>query len=208
MRALALNVPDRIINGYFSVSDPASDQYGWSTLGAASVTGGTGVLTEHESFTSRFSQTFTIPAGATGLRFTIQSLTFGDDPSGPPDAFEVALLDAHTGQSVLGTAQGLALTDALLNIQASGQTFVGSAVTVPGLGSSGDTLPWNAPVTVQIDLTGVTAGTTATLYFDLLGFGARNSTVIIDNVCAAGRRAVRRVCSSTRRSTQARRGMA
>ena len=48
-----------------------------------------------------------------GKRFTINGAQFGLDASAPPDAFEVAILDALTGQPVAGRAP-LAGTDALL----------------------------------------------------------------------------------------------
>ncbi len=169
-------------NGSFTVDDPLNSAYGWNTLGGAGVQNGTAVLTEDARFTSRFSQTFDIPAGAISLQFTIQSAAFDDDLSGPPDAFEVALLNDQTGQSLIGTAQGLSLTDALLNIQADRTTYFGGRVTVTGAPTSGALGDYTQPQTVVVDLSGITAHTTATLYFDLLGFGATSSQVVIDDV--------------------------
>jgi hypothetical protein len=148
----------------------------------ANVENGTGVLNEDARFTSRFSQTFDIPAGAISLQFTIHSAAFGVDPSGPPDAFEAALLNDVTGQSLVGAAQGLSLTDAFLNIQSDAATYFGSRVTVGGASASGALGDYSQPQTVVVDLTGITANTTATLYFDLLGFGGMGSQVVIDDV--------------------------
>ncbi|MEE8450389.1 MAG: hypothetical protein V3R99_00690, partial [Thermoguttaceae bacterium] len=81
-----------------------------------------------------------------------------------------------------GPVTGLPDTDALLNIQQNGQLYFGSEVLDPGVDASGDiagiTLPW----TVEVDLHGVAAGSEVTLYFDLLGFGEIDSSVVIDNV--------------------------
>ncbi len=173
-------------NGTFSVADPVNSGFGWSTKGNAEVVGGTGVLTEDDRFNSRFSQSFTIPRGATSLSFTILSAAFADDPNGPPDAFEVALIDAHTGQSLVGMAQGLSLTDALLNSLAVGTSRFATTVTVGGSSTSGGVRQFGQPVTVVIDLTGITTDTDATIFFDLLGFGAQGSSVVIDDVQLQG----------------------
>ena len=57
-----------------------------------------------------------------------------------------------------------------------------SAVIFQGL--AGSTLPdeLTAPIRVIISLEGLNPGQAASLYFDLLGFGALNSRVVIDNV--------------------------
>src|SRR5205823_2116170 len=68
--ACQLNVPDHVVNGTFDVSDPASDQFGWHTMGSVAVVGGAGVLIEDSTYNSRLSQTFLVPAGATSLLFT------------------------------------------------------------------------------------------------------------------------------------------
>jgi hypothetical protein len=57
----------------------------------------------------------------------------------------------------------------LLNIQANGTIHKSDKVTITALGN-------NSSI-VTIDLTQVTPTTQATLYFNLLGFGARTSTV-------------------------------
>src|SRR6476620_9794360 len=101
---------------------------------------------------------------------------------GPPDAFEVALLDANTMGSLVGTAAGLSNTDALLNVQANGDVFFGPQATVSGASVSGQKLTGSFPLTVTVGLGGVAPGTMATLYFDLLGFGVTDSSVQLDDV--------------------------
>ena len=82
--------------------------------------------------------------------------------SAPDDAFEVALIDANTGLSLLG-GTGLTRSDALLNLQANGTEYRASAVT--------STLNADGSRTYLVDLAGVAAGTLASLSFDLIGFG-------------------------------------
>jgi PKD repeat protein len=69
-----------------------------------------------------------------------------------------------------------------LNLQHNGTAYFSSAVQLVGATHSGDTLNLNAPRTVQVDLSGVAPGTVVTLYLDLLGFGSRDSHVILDDV--------------------------
>lgn len=174
-----------IVNGEFTVGDPASPQFDWTTRGAATVENGELVLREDDRVFSGVSQAFLIPAGARALRFTITSASFGENGSAPPDAFEVALLDAATLQALAGLVP-LSLSDSLLNIQSSHRMVRSSAVTVSGLATGGDTLPLDGLVTIDIDLTGIAAGTAARVYFDLLGFGPANSRVSIDHVTLIG----------------------
>jgi len=166
------------LNGDFAVSDPASLDFGWSTRGTVSINNGVATLRENATELTRLSQTFIVPAGAISLRITFNDVALIGD-NGPPDAFEVALLDADTLTTLIGTATGLNQTDAFLNIQRNGQIYFGSQVTVPGMGSSGGMRSLTGPMTITIDLTGIAAGTEATLFFDLLGFAPLGSRVEI-----------------------------
>ncbi|RUY54594.1 tandem-95 repeat protein, partial [Mesorhizobium sp. M7A.F.Ca.CA.001.13.2.1] len=165
-----------IINGSFGVSD--ANTSGWIVTGGAGI--GSGVLTLNESDRSgaRASQEFSIPQNALALRFTIKGARFGDRSQGPGDAFEFALIGSD-GKPI--AADGLSKTDAALNIQSDGTVFASSRIRLTGLDQNGK-LPPDAPVTVEFDLTGIPAGTPLKLYFDLLGFGALGSQVIIDDV--------------------------
>ena len=91
---------------------------------------GVGVLEEGERFLAGLSQTFVIPQGAGTLRFTLDVVHLGADASNPLDAFEVALLDAASGVSLVGVAQGLSDTDSVLNIQAGGGAYFSDRVYV------------------------------------------------------------------------------
>ncbi|WP_396134999.1 PKD domain-containing protein [Chamaesiphon sp. OTE_8_metabat_110] len=148
----------------------------WNTLGATNIINGTATLTEQSQKLSELTQAFIIPTGAKTLQFTIidNHLVTGDTTKTANDAFEVALLDTNTFNPLAGTSIGLNHTDSLLNIQANGTIHKSDKVTITTLGN-------NSSI-VTIDLTQVTPTTQATLYFNLLGFGARTSTVTIDDV--------------------------
>ncbi len=171
-----------LTNPAFMVTDPAAPQFGWETRGAVSVQDGAALLQEDDHVLTRLAQTFTIPQGAKSLRFTIvRSGLTARDPLQPPDAFEVALLDSSTSESLIGTATGLSDTDSILNLQPTGEVFFSPKVRVPGA-TSGQVASLQLPLTVEVDLRGLAAGTRATLSFDLLGFSPLGSSVAIDNV--------------------------
>jgi PKD domain/Bacterial Ig domain len=148
----------------------------WNTAGATNIINGTATLTEQSQKLSELTQAFIIPTGAKTLQFTIKDnhLIPGDTTKTANDAFEVALLDSNSFNSLAGTSIGLNHTDSLLNIQANGTIHKSDKVTITALGN-------NSSI-VTIDLTQITPSTQATLYFNLLGFGARTSTVTIDDV--------------------------
>jgi hypothetical protein len=159
-----------ITNGNFTTATT------WNTAGATNILNGSATLTEQSQKLSELTQAFIIPTGAKTLQFTIKDnhLIPGDTTKTANDAFEVALLDTNTFTPLAGTSQGLTDTDSLLNIQANGTIHKSDKVTITALGN-------NSSI-VTIDLTQITPTTQATLYFNLLGFGARTSTVTIDDV--------------------------
>jgi DNA/RNA endonuclease G (NUC1) len=159
-----------ITNGDFTTSTT------WNTAGATNIINGTATLTEQSQKLSELTQAFIIPTGAKTLQFIIlnNNLITGDTTKTANDAFEVALLDTNTFNPLAGTSIGLNHTDSLLNIQANGTIHKSDKVTITAL--------TNNSSIVTIDLTQVTPSTQATLYFNLLGFGARTSTITIDDV--------------------------
>lgn len=171
----AAPIPAGLVNGTFTVSDSSDPRFGWTVRGSGSLADGQALLREDNRVITDLSQTFILPAGAKQLRFTITRSQFGDNGLiNPPDAFEAALLDAATGLPLVGAAAGLTQTDAFLNVQPTGEIFRGPQVT---LSDSPD-----SSMAVAVDVSGVPAGTKATLYFDLLGFGPAGSSVVIRNV--------------------------
>jgi hypothetical protein len=93
------------------------------------------VLSEARDQMSRLSQTFIVPTGAKYIQFTLDDVNLSASALAPPDAFEVALLNAQTNTPVAGVASGLSQPDSLLNLQANGQTYFGSRASVPGTAS-------------------------------------------------------------------------
>ncbi|WP_416212597.1 Calx-beta domain-containing protein [Nostoc sp. ChiQUE01b] len=165
-----------ILNGDFDT------QADWTTRGAANILNSQAILTEDSPFNSNFTQTFIIPSHAKYLQFTILDTQLGTNEFAPNDAFEVALLDARTLTPLVGTSIGLTQTDSLLNLQQSGNAYFSDKVKIAGANTSGDKIALNTPRTVKIDISNIAPGTLATLYFDLLGFGAKDGKVIVDNV--------------------------
>jgi YD repeat-containing protein/VCBS repeat-containing protein len=168
-----------LLNGGFTVDDALAPGFGWTMAGAVTVEHAALVLREGMAQLSRASQSFMIPVGAESLRFSLHPSTLGASSNSPPDAFEVALLSAETLAPISGTV-GLAGSDALLNVQADGRLRSGNRVLLDGQ-PPGAVLAQD-PVTVDIDLTGIATDKPIRLYFDLLGFGAADSEVIIDDV--------------------------
>jgi hypothetical protein len=165
--------PLQIVNGSFGIADPQSPQFGWTLAGAASVQAGHAVLGEGDSLISRFTQTFQVPVGATALQFTVTDVSLNAILGLPGDAFEVALLGDNL--DALTPTVSLAGSDALLNLQPDGTLTLADGVQASASGFDG-------PVTFTIDLTGVTPGTIATVYFDLISFAPQSSSVSFDNV--------------------------
>ncbi len=158
-----------LINGDFAAPQ------GWSVTGGGSVTGGVGVLAEDARFLTSLRQAFAVPAGAQTLSFTITSANLGINDLLPPDAFEVALIDPVTGESLLGALGGLDLSDAFLNLQADGTVYLAPGVTITGN-------PLTGPAVVNLSLAAINAPNGALLSFDLIGMGDLDSLVRIDNV--------------------------
>ncbi|MBD2594927.1 hypothetical protein H6G74_11375 [Nostoc spongiaeforme FACHB-130] len=95
-----------ITNGNFNETDTTKPEYGWSTRGAATILNQEAVLTEDSPLLSNFTQTFIIPEHAKYLQFTLKNTTLGaNTPTSPGDAFEVALLNANTKQSLVNTSK-------------------------------------------------------------------------------------------------------
>ena len=169
-----------IANSDFSISDTTTESFAWDTRGASGIEDGQAVLTEDSPFLSNFTQTFTVPEEAKTIQFKLISAELGASELAPPDAFEVALLDADTNESLTAVSD-LNNTDSLLNIQNNGTAYFSDKVRIGGA-SSGEIIGLDRPRTVTVDISDLTPGTEATLYFDLLGFGDADSRVVIDDV--------------------------
>ena len=175
-----------ILNGDFGIASPAATGFGWTTTGTVAVSQGEAALSENQQVFSGLSQAFTVPTGATSLRFTITGAHFVANGSTLPDAFEAALVDANTGVSLIAAIGGVSNTDAFFNLQSNGKAYFAPEVSVLGVAASGQTATTNAPLVVTVSLQGIAVGTQAKIHFDLLGFGATGSVVSIDNVQLLG----------------------
>ena len=169
-----------IANGDFEIDDTTTDSFAWDTRGASGIEAGQAVLTEDSPFLSNFTQTFTVPEEAKTIQFKLIETELGASELAPPDAFEVALLDANTNESLV-TDNDLSETDSLLNIQNDGTAYFSDKVRIGGAASA-DIIGLDKSRTVTVDISDLTPGTEATLYFDLLGFGDVDSRVAIDDV--------------------------
>jgi hypothetical protein len=156
-----------INNGDFSTSDTTTNSFAWDIRGASGIEDGQAILTEDSPFLSNFTQTFTVPEAAKTIQFKLIETELGASDLAPPDAFEVALLDANTQES-LTTETGLTATDSLLNIQPDGTAHFSDRVRIGGA-TSGEIINLDKSRTVTIDISDLTPGTEATLYFDLIG---------------------------------------
>ena len=98
----------------------------------------------------------------------------------------MALLTVPSGASILPATQGLTLTDAILNVQASGRVFASPRVLVNGTAYAGQSLSFVEPLHVQVDVRDLADCQQLVLRFDLLGLGAPDSRVHIDEVLLHG----------------------
>jgi hypothetical protein len=119
---------------------------GWATQGSVDIANGVATLNEVATRQTRLSQVFMLGANDRYLSFTLSGAALDNLPhpnplpggegtngtatgsgSSPSDAFEVALLNANTGASLLDN-NGLTHSDAFLNLQADGTEHTSSGV--------------------------------------------------------------------------------
>jgi hypothetical protein len=145
------------------LTNPAfAGETGGSVTGDVAFTHGAAILNESADTQTRLNQSFMLGENDRYLSFTLTDLVLDDVSNAPDDAFEVALLDANTGLSLLdGT--GLTRNDAFLNLQANGDAHNSSRVTRINNADGSQT--------VLVDLEGIDPGTLVNLSFDLIGFG-------------------------------------
>ena len=190
LQAAAFTANATLTNGSLNAAD------GWSTQGSVDIALGAATLNEVATSQTRLSQVFMLNPNDHYLTFTLSGAALDNLPqanpplegagtngtasgsgSSPSDAFEVALLNANTGASLLDN-NGLTHSDAFLNLQADGTEHTSSGVT--------RILNADGSRTYRIDLTGVPAGVAANLSFDLIGFGANASHITVSDVRLSG----------------------
>ena len=138
-----------------------------STPGTVSALGQMAQLRENESFLVSLSQTITVPASPQVISFDIESLALEGPLGGVPDAFEVSLLNDHNTSFVPTHHVG---ATSFFSVNPDGAMSLAPGVTFDGR-------------RVTVDISNLTPGEKATLYFDLIGNPpGRSSVVSIDNV--------------------------
>jgi hypothetical protein len=154
------------VNG---LADWKSDQTGGTNTGQGTVTLDTSgkensvLLSEGDSFRVALERTFVVPAGASSLEFEYANLSFDTSSLGTiKDAFEGSLVDP-SGQSLVHTIG--AGRDAFFNITEWQGAALGSETTI-------------SAQTVTLDLSGVSAGTTATLILRLVNNDTDHNTSV------------------------------
>jgi len=95
-------------------------------------------------------------------------------------AFEIALVDAITGASLIATPSNLTLTNAGVNLQSDLTAYYGSGAVVPGAIQSGGTVNPTLPATLEFPLLPTDTGTVVRLQFTLIHGGARDQVAIND----------------------------
>ena len=170
-------------NKDFSVTNSSSTAYAWHSVGPVSLAQQAATLTESVGMLTDLSQSFVIPTGTRSLSFTLTGIQLQLDAGGsvPSDAIEVALLKAHTTERLVSPMSGLGDSDALVSIQADGTIYMAPEVSIDGF-TPGGKLDLSKPIDVTIDLPASAAGTAATLYFDLIGFGTDGSQFAVQNI--------------------------
>lgn len=173
----AVTANAKLLNGTFTAVNNLPESDGWATLGKVDFANGAATLKEVATSQTRLNQVFVVNPRDRFLSFTIAGSVLDNVTGAPDDAFEVALLDANTGQSLAG-AFSLTHSDAMLNLQADGTETAASSVTRV-------TNP-DGSRTYRIDLAGIAVGTAVNLSFDLIGFGKSTSQVTVRDVRVSG----------------------
>ncbi|TVR54394.1 MAG: tandem-95 repeat protein, partial [Puniceicoccaceae bacterium] len=173
-----------IVNGRFLGANADGSPAGWRSFGPVAVLDGAAILSPGAGrlFTD-LSQTFFLPAEPAVLRIVLAEVGLDADRPGPPDAFEIALLDAVTGFPLAGLP-AIDGSDSLFNLQADGTLHLAAGVALPDLPDfvSGTVLAMNGPLVVEIDLVHLQEGRLGALFFDLVTPGESASKVAVSEV--------------------------
>lgn len=168
-----------IINGDFSAG-----LTGWTVSDSTyvNVVAGQAVMSENPLDTEvLLYQDFTIPTGATALKFTLVTLTTEPDIGFLPDGFGAALLDPVGLTSLVPTVD--AFTDSFYIRDLVDGVTEGEAASGVGVSPSASSLP----LTITLDISGIASGTNARILFRLIGGGVSfNASVTLDNVGTSG----------------------
>ncbi len=155
----------------------------WQTIGNVAFSDGTATISEDVGMISDLSQTFVVPAGLRSISFTLGGVSMDVSGDFPAEAFEAAILRANDSDSVSGEMVGMNGGDAAFNFQANGSVDFANGVTVSGANTSGDVIDVNREdIRVTLPIPDSMTGEAVTLYFDLIGFGADQSSITLSDV--------------------------
>ncbi len=175
-------------NDDFAIIDTSDPGFAWKQIGDVSVADGVATISEDVGMISDLSQTFVVPSGISTLTFTLGGISMdvgtqnGGVAAHPPEVFEIAVIDSIAGTSMLPDIEGIDGGDAVVNIQADGTVYFADGVRIGGIRNSGDKVDFSKPFDVIINLPAEAARETATLLFDLVGFGNDESQVQVSNI--------------------------
>ncbi len=161
----------------------AIDHSPWQTIGNVTLTDGIATIREDVGMVSDLSQTFIVPPGLRSISFTLGGVSMDVAGDHPGEAFEAAILHAIESDSVSGEMVGLSGGDASFNLQAGGMASFADGVIVSGATASGDIIDVNREdIRITLPVPESASGQAVTLYFDLIGFGADESSVTVSDV--------------------------
>ncbi len=172
------NRPPGFYNGSFDITDPANALHGWALDGAAQISRGSGLLLGGTELISGLAQTFELMPGANRLRVTLGRFELRAGSGVMAPAFEITLVDAITGASLIATPSNLSQTNAGVNLQSDLKAYFGSGAVVPGAAQSGGTAGTTLPTTLEIPLLPTETGTQVRLQFALIHGGSADAVAI------------------------------
>ncbi len=135
--------------------------------GSINGSGGSVLFLENSSFRITLQQTFIVPSSPETLSFDILSSNLEDPAGGVPDAFEASLLDSASNSLVSSFDSG---ATSFINLNPGDDISTATGVTFDG-------------TRAILDISGLTPGTEATLFFDLIGNPpGTGSSIVLDDV--------------------------
>jgi len=165
--------PVQINEQFADINSTSQGGSRWFNQGEILLNGQDVQLNESTNQQTNRSQAFKVGEYDRVLTFTVKDQQLSDYNNRPDDAFEVALLDAQTGEALF-KVNDLNNTDSLFNLQANG-TYSRAQGIERVINADGTQ-------TVFINLDQALVGRDVLLSFDLLGFGEADSHVTLSNI--------------------------
>ncbi|MFH7767640.1 tandem-95 repeat protein [Acinetobacter sp. BSP-28] len=161
------------INDQFQNVNSGTQIGNWFNQGEIILNGQDVQLNESANQQTNLSQAFKVGEYDRVLTFTVKDQQLSDYNNRPDDAFEVALLDARTGEALF-KVNDLNNTDSLFNLQTNGTYSLAQGIE--------RIINADGTQTFFINLDQALVGREVLLSFDLLGFGEADSHVTLSNI--------------------------